>query len=222
MFGFKFLENFNYPYVAKSIQEFWRRWHISLSNWFRDYLYIPLGGNQGGKSRTAANLLIVFLLCGLWHGASWNFIFWGLVYGFFLVAERGLFGRILRRCPQWIQHGYVLFVVVNAWVLFRVETLAGIGDYFVALYSTGNGISLSDLLIVKLDSLFITTFCTGILLSTPIYPILHKKIHSVFIQDHSFEALIISAKLLMLGTLFLLSIAELAAGSYNPFIYFRF
>ncbi len=106
MFGFHFLENFNYPYISRSIREFWRRWHISLSTWFRDYLYIPLGGNRHGNNRTSLNLLIVFLLCGLWHGASWNFILWGLMYGFFLVAERGIWGRIVTGMHPIGQHCY--------------------------------------------------------------------------------------------------------------------
>ena len=222
MFGFHFLENFNYPYVSKSIREFWRRWHISLSIWFRDYLYIPLGGNQHGNGRTAVNLLIVFLLCGLWHGASWNFILWGLIYGVFLVAERGRFGRFMKGLPHFIQHAYVLLVVMNAWVLFRIETLKGIGKYMAAMYGNASAASMHPIIAIKLDQLFVASMVTGLLLSFPLYPMLHEKIKNL--QDYStvIGAFVSIAKLSLFGGLLLLSVGQLAVGSYNPFIYFRF
>ena len=222
MFGFRFLENFNYPYISRSIQEFWRRWHISLSNWFRDYLYIPLGGNRLGNRRTSVNLVIVFFLCGLWHGASWNFILWGLVYGGFLVAERGRFGTIILGLPRLIQHVYVLLVVMNAWVLFRVETIKGTGKYFAAMYGNADAASMHPLIAIKLDQLFIITLAAGILLSLPVYPTLREKTKGL--QEHSlFIRVFISIiKGGTLGLLFLLSVGQLATGSYNPFIYFRF
>jgi alginate O-acetyltransferase complex protein AlgI len=120
MFGFRILENFNYPYIARSIREFWRRWHISLSNWFRDYLYIPLGGNQRGERRAYANLVIVFLLCGLWHGASWPFVLWGAWHGMFLVIERAGLDRVLRRLGP-LSHAYALLAVMGGWVLFSLR-----------------------------------------------------------------------------------------------------
>ena len=123
MFGFRVLENFNYPYIAQSIREFWRRWHISLSNFFRDYLYIPLGGNQRGKVRAYLNLSIVFLLCGLWHGANWTFIVWGAWHGLFLVLEHAGLGDLLERAWRPLRHAYVLAAVVSGWVLFRCDTL---------------------------------------------------------------------------------------------------
>ncbi|MCA8923022.1 MAG: MBOAT family protein, partial [Planctomycetes bacterium] len=122
MFGFHFLENFDYPYVSRSIREFWRRWHISLSTWFRDYLYIPLGGNQGSATRTYVNLVLVFALCGLWHGASLTFVAWGLFHGVFLVGERLAAGKV--RAPRLLQHLYVLVAVMVGWVLFRAESFA--------------------------------------------------------------------------------------------------
>ncbi|MGD8338870.1 MAG: MBOAT family protein, partial [Desulfobacterales bacterium] len=124
MFGFHFLENFNYPYISRSIREFWRRWHISLSSWFRDYLYIPLGGNHRGPLRTYLNLLIVFFLCGLWHGASWNFVIWGLLHGLFLVIERLGFEKILNRWWSPLRYLYVMLVVCTGWVFFRAENLS--------------------------------------------------------------------------------------------------
>ncbi len=136
MFGFRILENFNYPYIASSIREFWRRWHISLSNWFRDYLYIPLGGNQRGRRRAYANLVIVFLLCGLWHGASWPFVLWGAWHGIFLVLERAGFDRVLARTGPFA-HLYALLAVMGGWVLFRCETLPQALSFYAALAGCG-------------------------------------------------------------------------------------
>jgi len=222
MFGFRFLENFNYPYISKSIQEFWRRWHISLSNWFRDYLYIPLGGNQRGAGRTAVNLLIVFLLCGLWHGASWNFILWGLVYGAFLVAERGWFGQFMGGLPHLIQHLYVLLVVMNAWVLFRIETLKEIGKYMAAMYGNADAASMHPIIAIKLDQLFVASLVAGILLSFPVYPTLRKTIKNLQGDSLVVGVFVSIAKLSVFGGLLFLSLGQLAVGSYNPFIYFRF
>jgi len=120
-FGFDFPENFDWPYTSRSLREFWRRWHMSLSTFFRDYLYIPLGGNRRGATRTAVNLLLVFLLCGLWHGAAWMFVIWGLLHGFFLALERTGFGRVLSRAPAIVQQFYVLSVVIGAWGVFRAD-----------------------------------------------------------------------------------------------------
>ncbi|MBV9755987.1 MAG: MBOAT family protein, partial [Alphaproteobacteria bacterium] len=138
MFGFEFLENFNYPYISTSIQEFWRRWHISLSNWFREYVYIPLGGNRGGELGTWRNLVIVFLLCGFWHGANWTFLVWGMIHGAFLVAERAGLSRLLARAPVFLRHLYVMAVVVLAWVFFRSENLVAAGRYLRALLGLGH------------------------------------------------------------------------------------
>ncbi len=222
MFGFRFLENFNYPYISRSIQEFWRRWHISLSNWFRDYLYIPLGGNRCGSVRTTLNLLIVFLLCGLWHGASWNFILWGLLYGCFLVLERGWFGRFMGRMPYCVQHCYVVLLVVNAWVLFRIETLDGIGDYLAAMYGNAAAFSMHPVIVTKLDTVFLISFFTGILLSMPIYPFLKSKISNCGQGLFPVELCVSISKVAGLSLLLLMSVGQLAVGSYNPFIYFRF
>ena len=138
MLGFKFLENFNYPYIACSVTEFWRRWHISLSTWFRDYLYIPLGGNRVSSSRVAFNLIIVFGLCGLWHGASWNFVVWGLFHGLFLIFERQNRQYWLNN-QKWWQHAYLLTVVMIGWIFFRSETLNYAVNYIKALFGFGQG-----------------------------------------------------------------------------------
>lgn len=131
--GFTFPRNFRQPYTSRSITEFWRRWHISLSRWFRDYLYIPLGGNRRGAARTVFNLMTVFLLCGLWHGAAWNFIVWGGYFGLFLLFERFVIGRGLSRAPRLLAQAYALLVVMGGWVFFRSADLGQAGDYFAAL-----------------------------------------------------------------------------------------
>ncbi len=152
LFGFRVLENFNYPYVARSIREFWRRWHISLSNWFRDYVYLPLGGNRRGRARGYANLVIVFLLCGLWHGASWNFVLWGAWHGVFLVVERAGLGPVLDRRPR-IGHVYALLVVMAGWVLFRSDSLAHAAGFYGALLGEDAGNPLRVPLLQFLDPL---------------------------------------------------------------------
>lgn len=129
IFGFDFLENFNYPYISQSIQEFWRRWHISLSTWFRDYLYIPLGGSKKGNIRTYINLVIVFFLTGLWHGASYNFIIWGLFYAVFLIIERMGFKKVLEKIPRVFRHLYAVIIVMIGWVFFRADNLTGAIQY---------------------------------------------------------------------------------------------
>lgn len=224
MFGFTFPENFNYPYISRSIREFWRRWHISLSTWFRDYLYIPLGGNRKGSWRTSFNLLIVFLLCGFWHGASWNFIIWGLMYGVFLVLERGNFGAFLQsRSVVW-QHGYTLLVVINGWVFFRTEQLADAVHYFMIMYGLDGADAMLPQIAMRLDLVFLCSFTAGIILSIPFYPWLQKQLSN---RSGSRTAIALNiplqtAKLLWTMAIFLYCAGSLAAGSYNPFIYFRF
>ena len=137
MFGFRFRENFNYPYTAQSITEFWRRWHISLSTWFRDYLYIPLGGNRCGQARLCFNMLIVFFLCGLWHGASWTFVLWGLYHGLFLAAERLLGGRRQEAGFSPWRWSYTLIAVMVGWIFFRADSLAGAGLMLQAMAGFG-------------------------------------------------------------------------------------
>lgn len=225
MFGFRFLENFNYPYISRSIREFWRRWHISLSSWFRDYLYIPMGGNRLGKARTQRNLLTVFLLVGLWHGASWSFIVWGLIHGLFLVLERSRVGDFMARMPTPIQMFYTLLVVMNAWVFFRVEELSGAVDYLLVLYGGNWDVSVYPFVVQNLDQAMLASLLVGVVLSTPIYRVLHKKFLSRTEEPESVNALVVagfSIRLTLVSLVLLLSMSALAVGSYNPFIYFRF
>jgi alginate O-acetyltransferase complex protein AlgI len=228
MFGFEFLENFNYPYVARSVQEFWRRWHISLSNWFRDYLYIPLGGSRRGAARTYCNLVIVFLLCGLWHGAAWTFIVWGAIHGFFLALERAGIGSLLARAPAFVARAYTLGVVSLAWVVFRSETLRGaIGYYGALLHSRPDTFQQvypgNFTWLVLVSSLIGATGCFTWLtrdwraragqLRGRVDPALAD------IRD---GGLVLGARNLILVGLLFLSFLQLASAVYNPFIYFRF
>jgi alginate O-acetyltransferase complex protein AlgI len=226
MFGFKFLENFNFPYAAQSIREFWRRWHISLSSWFRDYLYIPLGGNRVSEARNRLNLLTVFFLCGLWHGASWTFIAWGLYHGIFLVLERTSLGNMLDRLPRVIRHIYTLVAVMLGWVLFKSENFEVAKNYFIALAGFGHANDVQPIArYAGNDQIFAVLL--GIAFSFPLWPAA-KSLGSLIGQwlpesrrelyfgfAHLFEVLIFLA-------LLLISAAWLAGGTYNPFIYYRF
>ena len=221
MFGFRILENFNYPYVAQSIREFWRRWHISLSNWFRDYLYIPLGGNQRGERRAYANLVLVFLLCGLWHGASWPFVLWGAWHGAFLVAERAGVDRVLRRIGP-LAHAYALLAVMGGWVLFRCETLAQAVAYYAALAGNAAGDAARHPVDEFLNLHVLATLAVAIVFATP----LARRVGAW--RDRTAAApglpakFALSADVAWTGAVFAVSAAFLAAGTYNPFIYFRF
>lgn len=226
MFGFKFLENFNYPYISKSIREFWRRWHISLSTWFRDYLYIPLGGNRKGELRTYINLVIVFFLCGLWHGASWNFVIWGMMHGMFLVLERIGLNDILKRLWVPFRHLYTLLVVIIAWVFFRAETLPYAMSYLAAMFGSANGDGIVYHTALYLDNEVKLVLVAGIVFSAPVLDCLARFKTNVMNASNGFVSLAEGASalssLFVLTLILLGSIMSLAAGSYNPFIYFRF
>ncbi len=219
MFGFDFLENFNFPYVAKSIREFWRRWHISLSTWFRDYLYIPLGGNKGSSLKVYRNLLIVFFVTGLWHGASWNFVVWGLFHGFFIVIERLGFGKKLEQLPLFIQHSYTLLVVLIGWVFFRAENLDQAVNLIQTMFVYYPGDSIINnylsLLLLNRETVFIVF--SGILFSFPLIK-LQTRIISLLPNKTIFETIRLGALFLLL----FLSLVYMFSSSYNPFIYFRF
>ncbi|HQR11407.1 MAG TPA: MBOAT family O-acyltransferase [Casimicrobiaceae bacterium] len=221
MFGFRILENFNYPYIARSVREFWRRWHISLSNWFRDYLYIPLGGNQRGERRAYANLVIVFLLCGLWHGASWPFVLWGAWHGAFLVAERAGLDRVLRRIGP-LAHGYGLAVVMGGWVLFRSDTLAHAVAYFQALAGFGQGDPIRHPVAQHLDPLVGFTLVIAAVFCTPLARRIGAWRDAVAARPGILATAILGVDVAWLACVGVLAGAFLAAGTYNPFIYFRF
>ncbi len=223
MFGFHFKENFNYPYIASTIQDFWRRWHISLSTFFRDYVYIPLGGNRKGKVRTVLNRLIVFFLTGLWHGANWTFIVWGLYHGFFLLLEE--FIPKIKKLPKFILHFYTIVTVTVGFVVFRADTLSYAIDFVIKMFS---GFDFSSekmsLVIQPLTPFFIVMFIVAIICCGP----LQKLSVSVSNLQNSTKALtrrenIIQALTFIVAVIiFTWCIIRLAGGTYNPFIYFRF
>jgi alginate O-acetyltransferase complex protein AlgI len=220
MFGFRILENFNYPYIAKSIREFWRRWHISLSNWFRDYLYVPLGGNRLGARRAYVNLVIVFLLCGLWHGASWPFVLWGAWHGVFLVIERAGLDRPLARHPG-IAHVYTLAAVMGGWVLFRCDTLAHAVAYYTALLGLSGADPALHPLAQHVNALLLATLAAGVLFAAPLATRLAAWRDRAIGASRA-QPLVVTADGAWVAAVFVAAAAMLAAGTYNPFIYFRF
>ncbi len=227
MFGFELLENFNFPYISKSIKEFWRRWHISLSTWFKDYLYIPLGGSRGKIYQTYRNLFVVFLLTGFWHGASWNFMIWGFFHGFFIVIERVGFNKILKKVPSVFQHFYLLFIVLIGWVFFRADTLFQ-STHFIKIMLGISQIKADYKTIAEFFTPdFIIILIVGILSSTTIF--LKLNALGKHFENILSERLLIFFKglyrlLYVCGVIFLfiLSLSYMASDSYNPFIYFRF
>jgi alginate O-acetyltransferase complex protein AlgI len=217
MIGFTYPINFNYPYISQSMTEFWRRWHISLSSWFRDYLYVPLGGNRISPWRTYVNLWIVFLLCGLWHGAAWNFVVWGAAHGGFLVLERAGFGRVLERVHPLVRHIYVALAVMATWVLFRADTLAAAMHYLGVLIGFGADSPAVPLLHRFLGVDVMLALAAGILASGP-YGNSQLTRLGAFLRAGEVRV----GELAGLAALFGLVTLSLAGGTYNPFIYFRF
>lgn len=212
MMGFEFLKNFNYPYIAKSITDFWRRWHISLSTWFKEYVYIPLGGNRKGVKRQILNLLIVWGLTGLWHGAAYNFVLWGLYYGLLLILEKFVLKKFLDRLPSFVQHIYTLFIIIIGWGLFYFTDVGQLGEFMVDLFNFGNGIcgnQAFNLIMSNLPMLIIAAVA-----STPLATTLYTRFeHTRFMW--------IPETLYCMGVL-AVSTASLVNQSYNPFLYFRF
>ena len=213
MFGFRFPENFNYPYVAASVQDFWRRWHMSLSRWFRDYVYVPLGGNRRSAGRTYANLVAVFFLCGLWHGASWTFVAWGLYHGAFLVLER-LRGRTSHRTA--LAHAYTLVVVGVGWVFFRAETFTQAAGFLRAMAGFGLARPTPFAVSYYLDPKTLAAIALGLIGSTPAPSTAARRMAS---WAGPARLLLEPAAIVLL---FAVSVMFIAASSYNPFIYFRF
>ena len=227
MFGFKFPENFDYPYISRSIQEFWRRWHISLSGWFRDYLYFPMGGNRGTIAQTYRNLFTVFILCGLWHGASWNYLLWGLYHGVFLALERKVLKKWLSRCSRLTGHLYFTFVLLNSWVLFRIEDLAAEVDYLKALYfmSDITDPSVNIGIQIQIDMFFVFILILGFIFSMPVFQYLKRLVSPHFDWSRlsaRADAALRTTKYAGLFCLLYVSLSFLTVNSYNPFIYFRF
>ncbi len=218
MFGFTFLENFNYPYISRSITEFWRRWHISLSTWFKEYVYIPLGGNRVRPARHILNLMIVWLLTGFWHGASWNFVLWGVYYGVLLVLEKYVYGKYLEKLPNLVQHIYCMFFVVIGWEIFAFTNFSDGMNFLRALFGgTGAGFINSQTVFLLYNNAILLILlilgCTSI--PSKIAAALSKRL-----EDK--QPVLISIKVIFFLAIFILCIAWLIDASYNPFLYFRF
>lgn len=207
MLGFSYPENFNYPYISKSITEFWRRWHMSLSTWFKDYVYIPLGGNRCSRGKHIRNILIVWLLTGLWHGSSWNFIMWGLYFGIILLLEKFIYGKALEKLPKVFSHIYALILIIIGWLIFAFTDVNMIKDYFFSMFGlNGNVVLDNNFIFYTLNNLVFLIAC--IIFSIPIK-----------IKSNKFISIITT---IMYIILFILVVAFLVSDTYNPFLYFRF
>ena len=214
IFGFHFLENFNFPYIATSVTDFWRRWHISLSSFFRDYVYIPLGGNKKGVKKQIRNILIVWMLTGLWHGANYNFIIWGLYYGILLILEKFVLKKIIDKTPKIIRHVVVLIIITVGWVIFRIENLRDLINILSGMFNF-TYTSLKSYIsnnIIQVNS--VIYLILGMIFSMPVYEHLFKK------KNTSIVLTVIDD--VFLGGLFILCVMSLVSNQYNPFIYFRF
>ncbi len=212
MFGFEFLKNFNYPYISKSITEFWRRWHISLGTWFRDYVYIPLGGNRKGLKRNIINIMVVWGLTGLWHGASYNFILWGLYFGVILLLEKFVLNKALEKCPSAVKHIYSLILIVFGWALFYFEDMGELGSFIISMFNVSNGILNHSAMVTIMQ--FLPLLIVAAVASTPLAMNIYNKIkyyNWCWIPETAITAL----------GLFICT-ASLVSNSYNPFLYFRF
>ena len=213
LFGFTFLENFEHPYESRSVTEFWRRWHISLGTWFREYVYIPLGGNRCGKGRQLVNICVVWFLTGLWHGASWNFVLWGVYYAILLVVEKTFLLGLLKKAPRWVGHVYTIFAFVMGWVLFAITDFGQLGAYlshmFTApLWDAGTGYQLlSNAVLFILCAVGSTTGPERL---------------GKWIERKVSSNLGTLLRTVWLVLVLLVSVAFLVGDSYNPFLYFRF
>lgn len=212
MLGFTYPENFNYPYISKSITEFWRRWHISLSSWFKDYVYIPLGGSRCKKIINIRNILIVWMLTGIWHGAAWNFLFWGLYFGILLILEKFVLKRFLEKLPGFFKHIYAIFFILVGWLIFAFDDISLLKEYAVKLFANP---FIIDTEFMQYFTNYFVIIVISIIFSMPIYPYFKEKFKfkNIAIQILIFVIYII---------LFMVVTAMLVSDTYNPFLYFRF
>ncbi|MFT4524568.1 MAG: alginate O-acetyltransferase complex protein AlgI, partial [Bacteroidia bacterium] len=217
VFGFQFPENFNYPYICKSVTEFWRRWHITLSTWFRDYLYIPLGGSRKGIGHLYFNLITVFFITGLWHGATWNYVLWGLFHGFLMILERNAFGRFLEK-SRLMGHVYALVMIIGSYGIFKVEGLSNAVDFYARMFSfepISEGLLFTDVLTIK----YVVIFIIGVIFCMPVKVVLQKAFSKM---GSPLQSLVLGMSNVYYLVLLVLSIMSVASSTYNPFIYFRF
>lgn len=217
MFGFHFLENFNYPYISKSITEFWRRWHISLGTWFKDYVYIPLGGNRVGKVKLIRNILIVWMLTGFWHGANWTFILWGLLFGVLLIIEKVFLLSRLEKMPKILQHIYVIFIVIISFIIFNASNIEEAIKQITGLFGANGEDFINNYTIYYLKSYFII-IALAIIGATPLLKDIVKKLK----EKTKIRKILNICEPIMVVILLLFVTAYLVDSSYNPFLYFRF
>jgi len=211
LFGFHFLENFSYPYLSKSVTEFWRRWHISLGSWFRDYVYIPMGGNRVSRGRWIFNILTVWMLTGAWHGAAWNFVLWGLLYAVLLLVEKWV--PSLQKMPDILRHGYVLLITMLGFVLFNAESISQAGSDMAALFGFGGLPAVTPETLYYLRS-YALLFVLGMVGSTPVVKLAAQRVTATKAGP--------ILELLVLAALLLVCTGYLVDGSFSPFLYFRF
>ena len=216
MLGFTYPENFNHPYISKSITEFWRRWHISLSSFFKDYVYIPLGGSRVKKIINVRNILIVWMLTGLWHGASWNFVLWGLYYGVLLLLEKFVFNKILEKAPNWFKHFYTMFLVVVGWMIFAFDDMTILKEYASMMFGVGGVSFINNHALYYLKN-YLIMFILAIIFSMPVYKLAKEKLSKVKNTKSVFIA-----SLIIYTVLFIVVASYLVNDTYNPFLYFRF
>ncbi|MGN0693244.1 MAG: MBOAT family O-acyltransferase [Oscillospiraceae bacterium] len=219
MFGFKLTENFNYPYISRSATEFWRRWHISMGSFFRDYVYIPMGGN---RRHQAVNLAVVWLLTGLWHGASWNFIIWGAYFGILVTAEKFFYGKYLEKLPRFFSHLYLLIAVIFGWAIFYFEDLHALGGCLTGMFGGGNIPLTDDITVSRLEGICFVIIA-AVILSCPVFPFVRGKLEAAAEKSKGAAAVVTTAYDLLVIAVFLISSLLLVKQTtYNPFLYFRF
>ena len=224
MLGFTFPENFNYPYCSRNIREFWQRWHMTLSQWFRDYLYIPLGGNRKTELRTACNLIVVFSLCGLWHGAAFGYLIWGLYHGLFLSIER-VKPKFLHCLPRVLQHLYTIFVVMMGWVLFRTEKLSLAISYYKSMFGFANvqSFEVNEVWFQANGYAFKLALVFALLFSTPVYRTIYQALYQRYSQANTLgSASLLTTYYISIILLLILCFFPMFGATYNAFIYFRF
>ncbi|WP_371017646.1 MBOAT family O-acyltransferase [Pseudalkalibacillus sp. JSM 102089] len=221
MFGFDFLENFRYPYISKSISEFWRRWHISLGTWFKDYVYIPLGGNRHGKLVQVRNLLIVWTITGFWHGASWTFMAWGFYYGAIIVIESLGFGKWLSRLWSPLQHIYVLLLVMIGWVFFRADNFTYSFEYLQTMFGFNQAAFVDSMFLLQWNDNWVL-FLAGVIFSTPFIANIGNIYNRIATKAKGLQVVTLFSEPAIYMTLMIFAMVRLVNSSYNPFIYFRF
>ncbi|HBH3133643.1 TPA: MBOAT family protein, partial [Clostridioides difficile] len=220
IFGFDFLENFNYPYISQSVSEFWRRWHISLSSWFRDYVYIPLGGNRVSPIKQYTNLFVVWSLTGIWHGANWTFLTWGIYYGILISIEKVFLGKLLKKVPQIFRHIYLILIVMIGWVFFRADNIVQASEFVQVLFGVGSSPICNNSFIMYIND-YGYIIILSIIFAIPIIPKLKSILKS------KTKKLVESNFVYMLHSTFLVAlmfivVVILINSTYNPFLYFRF